>query len=49
VCKSRTSLNRYKEDLRRRLADVERAAGLADLARTPIGRGEPRRFAGGRA
>ncbi|MGH7038371.1 MAG: hypothetical protein ACREE1_09580 [Stellaceae bacterium] len=36
-------------DLRHRLAEMERAAGLADITRAPIGRGELRRFAGGRA
>ncbi|MGH7054937.1 MAG: hypothetical protein ACREE4_22505 [Stellaceae bacterium] len=36
-------------DIRQRLADLERAAGLADLTRAPAGRDALRRFAGGRA
>lgn len=43
------ALRREIADLRWRLAEMERAAGLADLAREPIGRGELRRFAGSRA
>ncbi|MGH7052858.1 MAG: hypothetical protein ACREFA_03455 [Stellaceae bacterium] len=37
------------EDLRHRLAEMERAAGLADIARAPVRRDELRRFAGSRA
>ncbi|MGH7109510.1 MAG: hypothetical protein ACREFK_03695 [Stellaceae bacterium] len=37
------------EDMRHRLAEMERAAGLADITRAPAGRDALRRFAGGRA
>ncbi|MGH7084526.1 MAG: hypothetical protein ACREFN_05990 [Acetobacteraceae bacterium] len=36
-------------ELRKRLSDLERAGGHADLARAPTRRPELRRFAGGRA
>lgn len=36
-------------DLRHRLAEMERAAGLSDLARAPAGGDALRRFAGSRA
>lgn len=41
-----TALRNQLDDLRRRLGDIERSAGLSDLARAPIGRDALRRHAG---